>query len=229
MSSESSAKSGRYAHHYLAPQPQMSDEDWLMTLIQPAVDWQVLDLTGNVAPVLPTLARLVIDGSGLNVNLTQLPFNDSQFDLVIYQHQAAAQPVDDLFAAVRETARVLRPGGQLIVQDLGLPDNERAARYVDTFFRFRESSQRRSHAAYEWQGVMLDAGLEVVHTDTITRPLHLEVWAADCSSYVTERLHILLHQAPAAVADYLRPFAIGTSDAMFTQTLVTVIGQKTLE
>ena len=228
MSSESSAKPGRYAPHYLAPKPKMSDEDWLMTLIEPKPDWYVLDLSGRVAVILVPQVRQVVDAVDLSMDAAHLPFTRSQFDLVIYQHQAVAALMADLFDIVREVVRILRPGGHLIVQDLGLPENERAAHYVDAFFRFRESSQRRSHAVYEWQGLMLDAGLQIARTDTTTRPLHLQAWAADCSSYVTERLHILLHQAPAAVADFLRPFAIGSPDAMFTQTLVTVIGQKPL-
>ena len=56
----------------------------------------------------------------------------------------------------------------LLVEDNTVPDDERAARYVDAFERLRDPSHHRMYAGYEWQGMFLDAGLmvespEIVH------------------------------------------------------------------
>src|SRR5690606_26317793 len=108
------------------------------------------------------------------------------------------------------------------------PDDERAARYIDSFNRLRDPSHHRCYAIYEWQGMFLDAGLDVEHVETVEHVLNLMAWAEQqaCSEAVVERLQILLKQAPQAVAEHLRPFAVGTPDASFMQMHVLLMGRK---
>lgn len=66
---------------------------------------------------LPTVSYLSIDlyneGAALNMDLTNLALPDARYDMVICSHVLEHIERDDL--ALAEMARVLRPGGQLVV------------------------------------------------------------------------------------------------------------------
>jgi SAM-dependent methyltransferase len=220
----------------------------MLELAQPQADWLALDVaTGGghtartFAPhvrqviaadiALPMLqaARVMIalpSVSYVASDAENLSFGGGLFDLVTCR--IAPHHFPDVFRFVQECARVLRPGGLLLVQDLTVPDDERAARYIDSFNRLRDPSHHRCYAPYEWRGLFLDAGLDVEHIETLEHTILLLDWAAqqNCSPAVIERLHILLRQAPQAVAAHLRPFAAGTPDALYTQTHVLLMGRK---
>jgi SAM-dependent methyltransferase len=63
----------------------------------------------------PTLVRLASDADArswyLRADAAALPFSDESFDLVVAYN--SLMDVDDMYASVREAARVLRPGGSL--------------------------------------------------------------------------------------------------------------------
>lgn len=66
----------------------------------------------------------------------EMPFGDGEFDCV-YSVEAA-QHFDDMSAFTRETARVLRPGGRVVVASFFTPDDEpgggaRLASYLESF------------------------------------------------------------------------------------------------
>ena len=194
-----SSEKNSYATDYLARVPEPGN--WPLTLVTVQADWHVLDSAGD-AP----------------------SYEDNTFDLVICQRQLI--PASDLFPAVQAMARVLKAGGLLLVQDVHVPDDDRAAAYVNALYRFHDPRHQISLAPYAWQGLLLDAGLTVEQRDTSKRPTRLQEWAAGCSPYVQARLHVLLAQAPAAVRDHLRPFATGSPDAMFTRAEVALIARK---
>jgi ubiquinone/menaquinone biosynthesis C-methylase UbiE len=220
----------------------------LLELAQPQSGWRVLDvatggghtartfaphvrqvIAADIAPDMLKAARAAIDVPNViyvAADAERLSFASSLFDLVTCR--IAPHHFPDVFTFVRECARVLKPDGRLLVQDLCVPDDERAARYVDAFYRLRDPSHHRCYAPYEWQGMFLDAGLHVEQVETVEMTLALIPWAEqqDCSAYVVERLQILLKQAPKVVADHLRPLAIGTPDALYTQTHAIILGRK---
>lgn len=203
MSSENPAKS--YAHHYLVPQPPVREDEWLRDLVPPQPGWQVLEL----------------DDHTLNANFTPL-----STDLVVLRRGAIPAGDRDLFPVVQAAAEALKPGGLLLVWDVNLPDHDRAAYYVNAFYRLRDANHQPGYAPYQWRGMLLDAGLGIEHTDTLRLPVRLLDWASACPPVVIERLQVMLKQAPPLVADHLRPFAIGTSDAMFTHSLMAIVARK---
>lgn len=133
----------------------------------------------DIAETILDTARRATERAGvvpelLRANLERLPFDDSEFDLVV-----SVQVIEHLLdpsAGVRELHRVLRPGGTLLLST----DNRRslitrtlnAPRWiVASLLRKRNSRVRitfphRSFTRRELTRLLREAGLEVVRTRT---------------------------------------------------------------
>lgn len=227
------------------------DLDRLLAVADPQPGWTALDIaTGGghtalkLAPhvrqmvaadiAIPMLnaARTFITGQGaanvtfVGTDAEALAFADATFDLVTCR--IAAHHFPDVYAFVRECARVLKPGGRLVIQDHDNPTDRAAADWLDTFERLRDPGHHRIYAQYEWEGLFADCGLTVEKAEPLRRPAHLLTWAAAqrCTPAVIERLHVLLRQAPQIAADWIAPRAIGTDDAAFDHVYVLISGVK---
>lgn len=245
---------GQYAQGYVtsATHAEGDDLERLVTLAQPQADWLALDVaTGgghtalkfapyvgkvvasDLTPAMLNAARAFIHERGAaNIvfsagDAEALPFADNTFDLVTCR--IAPHHFPDCFRFIQECARVIRPGGVLVIQDHLLPDDDRAARYIDSFERLRDPSHVRAFADYEWRGMFLDAGLTVEHAEDYSKNGgKLVTWAErqGCAPDVIERLQVMLAQAPQAVADWLHPTCAGTPDAEFEHRYILIVGRK---
>jgi ubiquinone/menaquinone biosynthesis C-methylase UbiE len=244
----------RYAEGYVTSKShaQGADLERLLEIAQPQPNWFVLDIaTGgghtalNFAPhvacvvaadLTPTMlhaARAFIGEQGAdNVvysagDAENLPFAGNSFELVTCR--IAPHHFPDCYRFVRECARVLKSGGLLLVEDHLAPDDERAARYLDSFERLRDPSHVRAFAGYEWKGMFLDAGLTVEHAEPIVKSgSKLVPWAErqGCTPEVIERLQVMMAQAPAVVAAWVRPQCVGTPDASLDHHYLIIAGRK---
>jgi ubiquinone/menaquinone biosynthesis C-methylase UbiE len=254
VKAQAQARFGQFAQGYVESQSHAAGADLerLVELAGVQPDWRILDIaTGgghtalrmssgaetviaaDLTPKMLHAARTFIQGQGMYKvsyaasDAEQLAFADATFDLVTCR--IAPHHFPDCFRFVQECARVLKAGGRLLVEDHVLPDDERAARYIDAFERLRDPSHFRAFAAYEWQGMFLDAGLSIEHVETLTKPgVNLVDWAARQGSTpaVIERLQVMLVQAPQAVATAMNPQHAGTPYATFDHHYIIIMGQK---
>lgn len=224
---------------------------YLVELAQPGPDWLALDIAtggGHTAQIFAPHVRKVIaadlayamlmaargnhvkqgiaNAAYVGSDAEHLPFPDNTFDLVTCR--IAPHHFPDCFRFVMACARILKPGGKLLIQDLAVPEDERAARYLDAFEALRDPSHHRMYSEIEWRGMYLDAGLVVDGSEILSRSDSLITWAEtqDTPPDVTERLHVLLGQAPDAVRDWVKPGCIGTPEATFHHVYIIILGHK---
>lgn len=254
LNNQVQARFGQYAQSYIESQSHASgfDLERLLELAQPHPDWRVLDIaTGgghtalkfaplvsqvvavDLTPKMLRAARGFIHSQTVqNVHFAaadaeNLPFAANTFNLLTCP--IAAHHFPDCFHFAQECARVLKPGGRLIVEDQLVPDDPRAARYIDAFERLRDPSHFRVYADYEWRGMFLDAGLSVEQVESLSKTnISLVDWARQqgCTPDVIDYLQVMLAQAPPAVRDWLQPHCAGTPDATFTHRYIIITGQK---
>ncbi|PZR94305.1 MAG: SAM-dependent methyltransferase [Candidatus Nephthysia bennettiae] len=133
----------------------------------------------------------------------ELPFQDAQFDVVTARFAPHHFPQPRAFVA--ESARVLRPGGRLIIFDNVAPEDEELDAFVNRLEAWRDPSHVRSHRSSEWQSMLTAAGLDIDAADPLVRKLYpYPDWTARQSMPPEERdaLEGWLLKAPPRCAEY---------------------------
>jgi ubiquinone/menaquinone biosynthesis C-methylase UbiE len=243
----------RYAQGYVTSKAHAkgSELERLVEIAQPQPDWTALDVaTGgghtalafaphvtqvvatDLTPKMLEKAEAHITGQGVTnvefklADAEGLPFDDEIFDLVTCR--IAPHHFVDCAKFVQEGARVLKPGGLLLVQDHVLPDDEKAARAVDAFERLRDPSHNRAFDESEWQRMFKDARLTVEHSEQIIKRHEFIPWAErqGCTPEVIEQLTAMMQQAPAAARDWMQPQDWSTPEATFANHHIIIAGRK---
>lgn len=159
----------------------------------------------DLTPEMLALARTQAERRGLtNVTFAEadaeaLPFADASFDVVTCRIAAHHFPQVDRFS--REAARVLRPGGRLVVVDNVVPEEPELDRFINEIEKLRDPSHHRAYRLSEWRDPFEGAGLNFAVTHQFTTFMDREDWLARTAT-------------PPAVADDVRSrFAGATAEA----------------
>ncbi|MBV8170828.1 MAG: methyltransferase domain-containing protein [Candidatus Eremiobacteraeota bacterium] len=163
------------------------------------------DLTPRMLEVAAELAaaRGVSNIRFVQTQAEALPFSPASFDLVTCR--VAPHHFADPAAFVRESARVLRPGGHFLLDDQMAPDDPELDEFVNRFERWRDGSHVRAYTAREWQSWIEAAGMQVELVEPFVRdPYDFPDWTARSGMPADQRdeLERWLLAAPARCAEY---------------------------
>ena len=134
-------------------------------------------------------------------NAQSIPFEDESFDLVVARQ--CPHHFADVALAIREAARVLRPGGQLLIVDsISKPDPK-----LDTFMNaveiLRDPSHVRNYSLRQWKDFFESAGLVITRqTDWLLR-IEFDAWIQRGGTALpaVKQLRAMLSDAPAEVRE----------------------------
>lgn len=213
----------------------------LLELVQPQSDWKALDVATGAGHTALTFAPHVAEvvASDITPEMLQqteklaaerhihnlkteyadaesLPFAAGTFDLVT--SRIAPHHFPDVALFVRESARVLRPGGVLAVVDNVVPDGAAGA-YINAFEKLRDPSHGRCLSLPEWIADFEAAGLTVTHTETLEKEMDFEWWARRMTNDedTIGQLQTLLAEAEGGARQYLRPGHDGEKAIFYLQ------------
>ncbi len=164
------------------------------------------DLHTRISAVDP----LIWAHSPANIALTYdvLPFADQVFDQVLGRRLSLS--VLDLDRLLSEIARVLKPGGRLLIDDYLAPEahkrgDEWDARWLNAFLGLRELSVTGVASRSAWYSLLFQAGYQLDDESTRRESFDFGEWTAspalDPANAI--RLKAMLVQAPAPVKAFL--------------------------
>ena len=160
-------------------------------------------LTDPVPTMLATARRVFADAGVRNAEFVEataerLPFPDASFDIV--STRLAAHHFDDVALAMREVARVLRPGGAFIFVDTLAPDDAESAAYQDEIETLRDPTHQRIYTQREWIAFCEEAGLRVAKTEVVRKTHDFEPWLerGGEDAATQERVRARFREAPAS-------------------------------
>jgi len=133
----------------------------------------------DLTPEMLTAAERFIRGFGVeNVHFEHadaqaLAYPDASFDIVTCR--IAPHHFPDPAAFVRETCRVLRPGGRFLLEDSVVPAGA-VGDFLNQIEMVRDRSHMRSLTVDAWWSLLIESGLTVMHLETFRKRHELSDW-----------------------------------------------------
>jgi ubiquinone/menaquinone biosynthesis C-methylase UbiE len=165
-----------------------------------------LDLTSAMLAVAQqeATARNIHNISFLQGDVQAIPLADQSFDIVACR--LAAHHFPNIQQAIAECARVLKPGGTLLVIDSTSPEEPAIDLFLNTIETLRDPSHVRNYGSSEWKDYLNTAGFTInsIHEDGVF--LDITDWTQRMRTPVAAVALIKEHlrQAPPATRERLR-------------------------
>jgi len=186
---------GRQAEAF-AGSPLQSDPARLRRLLDwatPRPKERFLDVGCGPGIVLGGLAALGAQGVGLDRTIemlrlarargaflcvrgegTRLPFPDGLFDAVVCRN--ACHHFHDPATVAHEMARVLRPGGRAVIEDMRAPDDPAQRAYHETIEALRDVAHVRTLTRLELRDLLAAAGFTALEDMPVTFVIDVDEW-----------------------------------------------------
>lgn len=158
-----------------------------------------------------------------------IPFPECAFDAVTCR--LAAHHFDSVPAFLAECARVLVPGGRLLIADTtvldGAPELDQWQIRVESL---RDPSHQRSYSPGEWTAFLRDAGFVIAELDSVSGcvPITLNAWLrkAGCAGEAEARVREMFSTAGAAIRETLAIEPLPDGDTGFRWLRVVIAAHK---
>jgi SAM-dependent methyltransferase len=128
----------------------------------------------DAAPAMVATAVETQGVEGIVADAERLPVADGTVDAVTCR--IAAHHFPDPAAFVAEAARVVSPGGVVVVEDNVAPDEARLARFLNGVERRRDPTHGALVTPATWRERFAAAGLDVERCEAVTRRLDFDAW-----------------------------------------------------
>lgn len=142
-----------------------------------------------------------------------LAFPDACFDMVVTRY--SAHHWLDMRQGIHEAARVLKPGGTLIVIDVISPENPLFDTVLQTVEILRDLSHVRDYRESEWRNTLASAGLSHIASHRWKLTMEFDGWVARIGTSAARitAVQTVLDELPGEAREYFsvsqnRSFAI---------------------
>jgi ubiquinone/menaquinone biosynthesis C-methylase UbiE len=184
-----------------------------------------VDVTPEMLEVAAGLAR---DRGLTNVRFQRadvlaLPFADASFDLVTSRY--SAHHYADPAKALTEAARVLRPGGRMLLVDTVAPEDSALDIFCNAFELLRDASHVRNCRLSEWLRLFDEAGFAARERYRMSIDIDAEAWVVRSQTppHRVAALRDLFREATPAAGEFFR-----VSDDPWSFILPSVLIEATL-
>jgi ubiquinone/menaquinone biosynthesis C-methylase UbiE len=160
----------------------------------------------------------------------ELPFAYASFDIVTVRH--APHHFADIRRAVREMARVAKPGARVVIVDSMSPEDASLDVQWNHIERLRDPSHVRNYRPSEWRAMLEEARLEITQQETGSAsenggPMDFFAWTARMRTprATVDELAKMFRNAAPALAAMLRVETAGQA-IFFRVPQITIAARK---
>jgi ubiquinone/menaquinone biosynthesis C-methylase UbiE len=176
--------------------------------------WKVT--AGDLAPRMLENAQKLCAEAGFSIETRlfpaeEMPFEDCSFDLVTVR--VAPHHFSSPATFVRETARVLKPGGHFLLIDGSVPDDDpETEEWLHRVEKWRDPSHGRFLARNAWEDLAREASLNVVRSELHARKQPDLEWYFETAATPEENREKILEAVAKASAHVRATLRLGDED-----------------